>query len=216
MNHKLKKIFYSSFFMLFISTCALSQECQVDTLPEVSNIRTLNLWKQKLFEKYKSNPLAHRNYGIEINPLGLFDNSFSSSFSFFNLNRDVEIIVPIHYSKPDDPNELTQFTLDCHYRQFLGNTQTGLYISLFVRYAYLQGVPDKLWPILETEYEHKFGIGIAIGYRAVFNNRLYWGINLGIGRFLIGRNNRFHSKYYFNNDLKVIYDFQVLKIGYAF
>jgi len=196
------------------------------------NSKELNINNKTL----KDNPLADKKWGIEINIIRLlfihtgrdeFNYTFSGGVSLFNINRHVELAFPIFYShtknEVDDEyiESLQQFTLDCHYRKFLGKAQKGLFISGFIKYANIRGTKEDDWYNYEDpkhSIENKIGIGFGIGYRIFSEMGLYWGISINIGRYIIGENDIFDEDefFLFDNDIAMIYNFELLKFGWAF
>ena len=188
------------------------------------------------YEIVKNNPLADKKWGIEINLIRLlfihtgqdeFAYTFSGGVSLFNINRQVELAFPIFYShgKRKVENEyvesLRQFTLDCHYRKFLGKTQNGFYVSGFTRYANIRGTKEDDWYNYEEpkhSIENKIGIGFGIGYRIFSEIGIYWGISISIGKYIIGENDIFDNDelFLFDNDIDMIYNLELLKFGWAF
>ena len=127
------------------------------------------------------------------------------------------------YKESDEYEEsLRQFTLDCHYRRFLGKTQKGFFISGFIRYANLRGTKGSGWyndyeePKRSTE--NKIGIGCGSGFRIFSEMGLYWGVSLNIGVYLIGENDILNEYefFLFDNDSIIIFNFELLKFGWAF
>ncbi len=96
-------------------------------------------------------PLKGKNFRIEFNFVKLLMLSsnldISGGFSLFNVDRKAEISFPIAYKKHNSSN-LSQFTIDTHYRRFLSQRQTGFYSNAFARYAQLKGTlgDDYLFP----------------------------------------------------------------------
>lgn len=78
--------------------------------------------------RYKE-PLANKNYGIELNPAYLLVSSsqsyfvLSGGFSFFDVDRHAEIACPIFYQSgtPKNTHNLTLWNQDLIYRRFLGS-----------------------------------------------------------------------------------------------
>lgn len=172
-----------------------------------------------MYEETKNSPLADKKYGIEVNLFRLLllkNTSFSGTFSFFDINRNAEIAFPIYYFKPEEAFNTEIFTLDCHYRYFLRNTQNGFYLSAFARLANFDGWVDNF------EYEKKsftdIGFGVGIGYRIFSYKGLYWGTSVSFGRYLGGNN--IEEMEFDNNDLFIpldqIVNIEFLKFGWAF
>ncbi|MBI9031787.1 hypothetical protein JEZ13_07295 [bacterium] len=184
--------------------------------------------QQFIYEETKNNPLHDKKYGIEANFFRLLllkNTSFSGTFSLFDINRDAELAFPIYYFKPEEEFFTEIFTLDCHYRYFLRNTQNGFYISAFARYAKFDGWVDN-W---DNEYSDKgdyykkktisdIGIGVGVGYRIFSYKGLYWGTSVSFGRYIGG--NKIEELEFDNNDLFIpidqIVNIEFLKFGWAF
>jgi len=192
---------------------------------------------------------AEKNWGIDINVMrmiAVFSGNFSGGISLFNIDRYGEISFQIYYKKYTNFDyycenkfefehiPLIQFIFDCHYKKFVGGSQKGFFVSVFIRYANIRGMTkDELYdychyggkePPLRTE--NKFGAGLGFGYRIFFKNRFYCGVSLSLGRYVFGENNRFYHKWYDpvgpeefmypTNDVGGIISFEIFKIGYAF
>lgn len=189
--------------------------------------------QQVMYDETKNNPLHDKKYGIEINlfRLLLLDNSsFSGTFSLFDVNRKAEIAFPIYYFEPDEKFNTSVFTLDCHYRYFLRNTQNGFYLSAFARFAHFDGweynwdYDDKSSSFYDEEDDYSkksfsdLGIGVGIGYRIFSYNGLYWGTSLSFGRYF--GSNKIEDLEFDNNDLFIssdqIINIEFLKFGWAF
>ncbi len=198
-----------------------------DTLSTSAKIDSIYSLEKKIYREVKNEPLAHKKFGIEVNVLRLLllDKAFtfSGSFSLFNVDRHAEIAFPVYYQNPKNSADLTEFTLDCHYRYFLGRYQNGFYLSAFTRYAYLKGTlgDNDLFnsplPGAPKDTEHKLGIGIGLGYRIFSYRGLYWGTSLSFGRYFIGKNSRFAGDFLaLDDDEEFILDVELLKFGFAF
>jgi hypothetical protein len=196
-----------------------------DDSSKIDSILTL---QKKMYGESKNAPLTDKNFGIELNifRLLLMDKavSLSGSFSIFSVNRHAEIAFPVYFSNPDDPMDLSDLTVDCHYRYFLGNTQNGMYLSGFARFAHLDGYPgdNSLYHSEGTAaenriIENKIGAGVGIGYRKFSYKGLYWGASLNLGRYFFGKNDRFYgSSLSYDDDNEIIIDVEFLKFGWAF
>ena len=231
-------IFLLTFLPFPIFAQAQNENEKIDEMTTDEKIDSIYVTSKEILKTVKSEPLADKKYGIEFNILrllffgssvDLYNHSLSGGFSLFDIDRNAEIAFPIFYSNPSSNDEdeycneeyIRQFTLDCHYRYFLGNTQKGFYISGFTRYANLRGYLDTYDPwdgeegVKDTE--NKLGLGVGIGYRIFSYKGFYWGTSLNLGRYLIGKNNKFYSGYGgYNNDSEIIFNFELLKFGWAF
>lgn len=203
---------------------SLTSSAKLDSIYKILN--SMQSLQKNMYSETKNTPLANKKYGIECNLFRIITLdemvSFSGTFSLFDINRHAEIAFPVFYKNPKETDGLTEFTIDCHYRYFLGNTQNGFYISGFSRYAYLKGTIGLnnlyFWNSAprntETGSGSKFGLGFGIGYRKFSYKGFYWGSSLSIGRYILGKNDTFIG--YFDNDDSYIIDFELLKFGWAF
>ena len=191
-------------------------------------------------------PLGDRTEGFEFNffrllTLGEDETSLSGTYSFFNTENNTEIALPFMFSSADhtsyygydviDNNEkLTSFTIDAHYRKYLGHRLDGFYISAFVRAAYLNGVKGESDGYSShsqqegfTHYnkgsELKLGLGFGIGYRIISDSGYYWGASLSLGKYLVGESDIFLDAEGMSatlDDEEFIIDVELLKFGFAF
>jgi hypothetical protein len=197
-----------------------------DSLSTSAKIDSIYNMQKKMYSESKNEPLSNKKYGVEINLFRLLSlgkaTTFSGSFSLFDVNRKSEISFPVYYQNPQSSDDLTEFTLDCHYRYFLGNTQNGFYLSGFARYAFLHGtLGDDYMFSPETPgikgSESKLGIGFGLGYRIFSYKGLYWGVSASFGRYIIGKSNRFSGSFLsVDDDSEFIFDVELLKFGWAF
>jgi hypothetical protein len=218
--------------LLYLFCCwpslSLAQENKRDSLSVNAKIDSIYQLQKKIYAEIKNQPLINKKVGIEFNfvRLLLIEDAFtlSGGLSFFSVNRQAEIAFPIYYCNPKDPKDLKEWTIDCHYRYFLGNTQNGFYLSGFTRYAHLSGYAgnndDLLWEGStdgQKLSEDKIGIGVGIGYRKFSYKGLYWGFSFSFGKFITGEQNKFFGKFLaLDDDAKYIYDCEILKFGWAF
>jgi hypothetical protein len=197
-----------------------------DTLSMSSKIDSIYSMQKKMYIESKNEPLGNRKYGVEINVFRILAidkaTTFSGSFSLFNVSQKSEISFPFYFQDPGEKNDLTEFTLDCHYRYFLGNTLNGFYLSGFSRLAYLHGTLGNNYFYgntmnYPTGNEGKFGLGIGLGYRKFSYKGLYWGASLSFGRYIVGKSNRFQGGFLAaDDDNDFIIDAELLKFGWAF
>jgi len=201
-------------------------------------IDSIYVLQKKMYKDVKDQPLENKKYGVEFNFLRLLffgsnidylNHSLSGTFSLFFPKKKVEIAFPFFYSNPtvkwDDDyieeSSLRQITLDCHYRKFLGNSLNKFYIAGFIRYANLKGYEGEGWfdgkaRDYKLSTENKIGIGISIGYRVFSYSGFYWGGSLNVGKYFIGKNNKFRDQTLLDNDGEIIYNMEFFKFGYAF
>jgi len=215
-------------FMGIFSASLVAQEAKKDTLSDSSKIDNIYTLQKKMYTETRNEPLKDKNFGIELNLFRILlidkDISLTGSFSLFNVNRQAEIVFPVHYGRPEDQRDLNVLTVDCHFRYFLGNTQNGFYVSAFTRLAFLNGYlgEDDYWfgdndiPTTKSS-EQKIGFGVGLGYRIFSYKGLYWGTSLSFGRYVIGENDKFRNdSLNLDDDGEFIYDFEFLKFGFAF
>lgn len=183
-------------------------------------------YQQRMYAEVRyDDPLENKKAGIEINPVYTLVASaekhtfaLSGTYSRFDIDRKAEVAFPFFYGKTDD-NKL--FTLDAHYRKFLGKHQNGFYLSGAMRFAHVEGVDrDYYYDNNYNWYEvknkvktNKIGMMFGIGYRYFTKSGFYWGTSLSIGRYFTG-NNRINSG--FLDGTKYIVDFEILKFGVTF
>lgn len=231
----MKKLLFVVVVLLFFTSLYAENLSTMSTDEKVDSIYVL---QKKMYKDVKDQPLENKKYGIEFNFLRLIffgsdidylNHSLSGSFSLFFPKKKVEIAFPFFYSEPtvkwhDDYSQdcsLRQITLDCHYRKFLGNSLNKFYIAGFVRYANLKGYEGESWikgkdDDSEMSAENKIGIGISVGYRVFSYAGFYWGSSLNVGKYIIGKNNRFRNEFLYDNDSEIIYNIEFFKFGYAF
>lgn len=205
-------------------------------------IDTLLVMQKQLVRTLKNDPLAGKNFGVEVNIARLLLAkevlSFSGSFSMFGVDRDAEIAFPFYYAKTNTEDfdggsgksefDYMEITQDIHYRYFLGNTQNGFYLSAFGRGAYLDGAlgdygyypagdPSGAVPAVQRDTEVKLGAGVGLGYRFFSYKGLYWGAGIVLGRYFLGESEKFRGALFaFDADEDGIIDVEMLKFGWAF
>jgi len=221
-----QKYKYKRFLLSIVVMFPMLLTAQVrDTVSTSAKIDSIYNLQKKIYYESKNTPLNNKKYGVEVNIfrlLALSDaTTLSGSFSLFNVNRNAEIVFPVYYQSPQKINDLSEFTLDCHCRYFLRNTQNGFYLSGFARYAYLNGVLGDITmlgsePTDTKGSENKFGIGVGLGYRIFSYRGLYWGASFSFGRYLIGKSNKFAGGFLSLDDSQYIVDAELLKFGWAF
>lgn len=222
----IKKTFTTIATLLVLALAPVTLNAQEnDTNSSQAKIDSIYRLQQKMYSEQKNNPLYDKTYGIEANlfRLILLDNfSFSGGFSYFDKKHNAEIAFPIYYQNPKKSTDLTALTVDCHYRYFLGNTLNGFYISGFTRLAQLNGTlgyNDLFGDDTPTEKgsETKIGLGFGLGYRIFSYRGLYWGSSFSIGRYVIGKNDKFHGGFLsYDDDDEYIFDLELFKFGWAF
>jgi len=203
-----------------------SQGAKLDTLVEGQKKIITKL--DKIYQEVEyTDPLAAKNFGIEFNPAYLLLASaddqvvISGGFSLFKPDRRAEIGFPIFFRSSNKENDdITTFSIDTHYRRFLGRHQGGFYLSGSVRYQYVKGredtdeIPFFNFDKGDVIALHKFGVGFGIGYRYFSRSGFYWGTSLTVGRYFTDT-----DKQIVDFDLlegKGYIDMELLKFGYAF
>lgn len=173
--------------------------------------------QEKILDKIDNDPFKDKDFGIEINLIRLLlvekdFIEFSGSFSLFYPKENLEIAFPVYaltetYSSND---RFSSATIDIHYRKFLDKTMNGYFLSAFTRAVYSEGMTYSN----QYDYQAKLGFGFGIGYRVFSTSGLYWGTSLSIGRYINGEDEKFNNGDI--DDMKYIFDIELLKFGYAF
>lgn len=208
---------------------ALDQK--VDAVQDTSN---------KIYSKVENNPLGNKHYGVEFNLFRLLlvedgEYQLSGGFSYFDTQNSREYAFPVFISsvKSDSeqyPSTYKFSTVDFHYRQYLGDTLTGFYLSGFARAAQIKALvgydyAPSVFSIAGScsdcgpsyyDSEYKLGIGVGLGYRIISKNGLYWGCGLILGKYVVGENDKFREGDGINEDAELIVDAELLKFGYSF
>lgn len=218
------KKFLMLILMLSIAFILVAENRQESTSEDNSvelKIDEVFALQRKMYDELRKNPLENKKYGVELNLFRLlfFDENrtMSGTFSFFDIDRRIELALPFYFSFPKEKENYDTITLDCHYRYFLGNTQNGAYLSGFARFANLNGYKYHYYGYVEDKKNvSKFGIGVGVGYRVFSYKGLYWGTSLSFGRYIIGQNDVFETHDGYPDDMKLIFDFEFLKFGWAF
>ncbi|MEN9307469.1 MAG: hypothetical protein RL173_1401 [Fibrobacterota bacterium] len=207
-------------------------------MTDSQKLDSLMVGQQRIINSVADEPLAGKNFGIEISPLRLLtfgmDDGYSlaGTVSLFSVSRSAEIAIPLFYRHVTSKNEVfyklkDDFTLvsaDVQYRQFLGHTQNGFYLSAFGKLSNLDGYKSQTYTEIYQDSiapqkisRTKFGIGMGLGYRIFSHRGLYWGAGMTIGRFLSGKEDEFRSgDAIYNDDHQLILDVEFLKVGWAF
>lgn len=186
-------------------------------------------------------PLGARQQGIEFNLFRLLlwdegEKALSGTYSRFYADDNVEIAIPFMYSSgrqhsyafgsAGQPSgfatvgDLESYTVDMHYRKYLGHRLDGFYLSGFTRVAHLNGALEQnVNEPYRTDSETKLGVGVGIGYRIFSRSGLYWGMSLNVGRYLTGDSDVFEDSDSASADIddsSIIVDIEFFKFGYAF
>lgn len=100
-------------------------------------------------------PLQGKTQGFEINPIRFLmmdseESTIAGTYSRFLVDKKVEIAFPFMWTSTEHDEfwardeaggkSASSFTLDMHYRKFLGHKMDGFYISGFARAVALSGV----------------------------------------------------------------------------
>ncbi|MGH7599972.1 MAG: hypothetical protein ACREOI_26760 [bacterium] len=214
--------------LLILANNGLAQEeGKIDTM--LTNQKKMMTKLDKIYREVEYvDPLANRTAGVEFNPAYLLLASaddqlvLSGGFSLFSVNRNAEIAFPIFFEDAgnNDTDPIT-FSVDSHYRHFLGRHQGGFYLSASMRYQYLHGREDTdeiPFLSIDTNGEkitlHKLGAGFGIGYRYFSRSGIYWGTSLTVGRYFTGTDKQIQRIDLLNG--KGYIDVELLKFGIAF
>ena len=187
--------------ILFLLSITFPQNVTNDSLSVLIKERT-NL----ILEEVYIDPLADKNFGIELSPLySMFaHDGLSGSFSSFNLSDVAEITFPFSYRtyrRMNDEGEMEDrylTYLDAQYRFFLGKHRIGRWIGTGVRFC---SDEDNEGPY------NKGGISFGFGMRIFSERGWYWGTSLYLGRYYFGENDRGDSAFF---------QIELLKFGFAF
>lgn len=249
---KIKRLFCHLSVLSLLSPClVLAQEkdktADAITLERIEKkIDDIAAQSQKSTRINIEQPLGERTQGFEFNyfrllTLGSAEKTLSGTYSFFNTKNNTEIAIPFMLSSAehssyygydivDNNKNLTSFTIDAHYRKYLGHRLDGFYLSAFARAAYLNGLkggnPSYYYSSEpynftqpHTSSEVKFGIGFGIGYRIISDSGYYWGTSLSLGKYLVGDSNIFDDAEGISanlDDEEFIITIELLKFGFAF
>jgi len=210
--------------LVLSSLVYMQEEVQLDTLL-TNQQKMLNNQEKILNEVEYVDPLKGITFGVELNPVIFLwsstqDTGFTvtGSVSLFSVTDRAEIAFPFYYATGE--NELKSFSLDCHYRSFIGKHRIGFYFSSGLRYTYLSGREgDSFFGISygekgEITSTSKLGVTFGIGYRKYGINGWYWGTSLFGGRYFSDEKTDYIGGGLANN--KSIIDMELLKIGKLF
>jgi len=170
-------------------------------------------------------PLAGKKYGIELNPVGFLMStaaeegfSLTGGVSLFSKSEVAEIAFPFYYAEGE--RDYAQYTVDCHYRYFLGKHRKGFYVSSGLRFTHIEGQEGYSYfdwddsPEDQIISDDKLGLTFGIGYRKYGYNGWYWGMSLFGGRYFTDKELNIYGGGI--SDGKVILDMELLKIGKMF
>ena len=175
-----------------------------------------------LYAVQDDNNVSHKeknSFGIELNPLMVSVGYLSAGVNYFN--DSYEIAVPFTYNQGFDeylPYNSVEANIDIHFRKFLKSLDDGLYLGVFTRLQYYEG---KLQDSRDLASIYKLGYGFEAGLRWVnlFGyDSLYYGMSLGMGRYLGDFNDKLesYSIFFEDNHSVLFYNIELFKIGYMF
>lgn len=206
------KFIIGTALLIFSPIFADDKDVKLDSIISITNEIRAEVKKKSPIEKYK--------FGLEINPvLPLFGSGdgfmFTGGLQFFNWDRDAEISFPFQIISASNSQV---FTLDLHYRKFLGETQNGFYLSAFTRTAYLEYNHYFFDQSPDTFRDTRLGLGAGLGYRIYSSKRLYWGFSFNMGKFLIYKEPTNFGSFdlLIGTTSNLIMDIEFFKFGYAF
>lgn len=167
------------------------------------------------------NVFKDKTIGFEFNFVRLFFNdafkSYSGTVSVFNVEKNSELAFPMYYLKGKNPEDISEFTIDCHFRHFLNGQKNGFYVSAFTRFANMEGTLNDNLKVKGAT--NKLGFGLGIGFRKFTESGFYMGISLSYGKFFFGKNDIFNKvkpPLLLDDDAPIIRDIEAFKIGWAF
>lgn len=204
----------------FAHSVAQDMEVKLDTV--ISNQKKMMDQQKEILGHVKpSEPLSGKTAGVEFNPalalLGSAEGAtLSGGVSLFSMDRNAEIAVPVFYQS-DTKDDYQNLIVDVHYRRFIGGHQKGFFISGGARYQRLHGNEGEAIDFEDSGRKataNKLGLMCGIGYRYFTQSGFYWGTSLSVGRYFTDTDKKFES--HFGISEKLLWDFELLKIGYAF
>ncbi len=218
------RLFVLSGLLIFtFSALSYAQDVEGKLDTVITNQKKMMSQQEEILSNVKpTEPLANKRMGLEFNPamalLGSKDGVIlSGGLSFFAVDRNAEISIPVYYAK-SDKDDYSNFILDVHYRRFIGGHQKGFFVSAGGRY---QRLHDELGNAIDFDDNgkmgtaHKLGLMFGIGYRFFTKSGFYWGTSLSVGRYFTDTDKKFESHSFWISE-KTLWDMELLKIGYAF
>jgi len=210
-------------FLITVSFAFSQQTSKLDTVLQNQNKMLQN--QEKILQKVTwKDPLAGRHIGLEFNPALLLagagngDLMLSGGLSLFNLAPQAEIAFPMYFRNSDRDNS-SIVTIDAQYRLFFSKRR-GFYASAGARYARLRGsygyYDDQIseWIEVEDVILNRAGLYFGIGYRYFSRLGIYWGASVILGSYLSDDSDKVDE--YFLDKSRMLFDVELLKIGYAF
>ena len=222
----MKKIL--NFLLIFLLIFPLWLNAQNLKQEESKKLDSVYKTVKKLYDERKNNPLQGKKYGVDFNiPFFLFSfiNGpfiFNAGFSIFDTKNKNEYAFPISYEKFSNKS---YFSIDGHFRKYLGNTLNGFYIGGFARLAFVNNPTvynnhaNHNSPTStshnSTTSDTKFGLAFEIGGKIISYKGWYWGYSFGLGAYIISNYKGADSIYNFAQNW-VLIDIEFFKLGYAF
>ncbi len=167
--------------------------------------------------KREQNVWRGRHFGLSFNPALLLAGMgynvlyLSGGVSLFNLAPHGEINFPVFFRNYKGENEKL-LTVDMEYRLFFSRAKRRFYTSAGMRYARLEGKRE------DNDSQRitidKYGAFFGIGYRYFSKIGIYWGSGLTLGTYFTDDSDKIKGA--FMDQGKFLFDFELLKIGYAF
>lgn len=182
---------------------------------------------KSLRSEYKGN----KTLGIEVNLFRLvyFEEypTLSGTLAYYCPDNASEIAFPVYYSevssKIDGLNNLKNIRVlnaDIHYRHYSNESQDNNYMGIFCRYNYRRGMvktdPNEKEVIMRA---HRIGVGVETGYKFYAKNHFYLGYSACYGCYVYRDYKSLNSDsytYHKYNDLNLIWDVELLKLGFTF
>lgn len=158
-----------------------------------------------------------RHFGMAFNPALLLAGMgynvlyLSGGVSLFNMAPHGEINIPVFYRKYKEENEQL-LTIDWNYRLFFSRAKNRFFVNAGIRYARLTGKKEK--DKSQQISIDKFGAFFGIGYRYFSKIGIYWGSGIILGTYFTDDSDKIRGA--FMDQGKFLFDFELLKFGYAF
>lgn len=158
-----------------------------------------------------------RHFGMAFNPALLLAGMgynvlyLSGGLSLFNLAPHGEINLPVYYRNYKSENDRL-LTVDLEYRLFFSKSKHRFFTSIGMRYARLMGKKES--NDSQRINIDKYGAFFGIGWRYFSKIGIYWGSGLILGTYFTDDSDRIKGA--FLDQGKFLFDFELLKIGYAF
>ena len=114
----------------------------------------------------------------------------------------------------------SHYSLDCHYRYFLGEQRNGFYVSSGLRFAHIEGYDElTMHPVTlgvekEIVSDNRIGLAFGIGYRIFGRKGWYWGASLFGGRYFAAEEIYIYQRN--SSDDKAFLELELFKIGRMF